>query len=315
MTLPVTRLGYLSIGVADLAEATEFYRQIVRLDVTAQVGRTVFLTGGLEHHWLRLEEGNGAGVKRVGYEVDGEAGLLEIRARLKAAGIDYEEGGDLEVDAVQHWVRFCDPGGMDVELFTGMYERGVAPDSPGITMEKFLHAAWATGNYDATTRFYQDVLGFRVSDWIGDRAGFFRSADRFHHSLVLLRAERPVFNHFCIQVASLDDVMRARNNAIRAGVTLRDDLLRHAPSGSIGFYLKDEARKFAVEFCVGHPQLDDAHQARILPMMPETRDVWLAPLPERVPASLTSAVEGPAATSDPAWVPGAEVVHIGAGAR
>jgi catechol 2,3-dioxygenase-like lactoylglutathione lyase family enzyme len=204
---------------------------------------------------------------------------------------------------------------MNIELFTGMYQRGVAPDNPGITMEKFLHAAWATGNYDVTTRFYQDVLGFRASDWIGDRAGFFRSADRFHHSLVLLRAERPVFNHFCIQVSSLDDVMRARNSAIRAGVALRDDLLRHAPSGSIGFYMKDEARKFAVEFCVGHPQVDDSHQARILPMVPETRDVWLAPLPKRMPAELTRSGVESAETAAPVWVPGSDVPSIAAAAR
>ena len=75
--------------------------------------------------------------------------------------------------------------------------------------------------------------------------------------------------------------MRFRNNALRHGVALRDDLLRHAPSGSIGVYMKDEARGFAVEFCTGHPQVDDAtHRTRVLPMAPETVDIWLSPLPE-----------------------------------
>jgi hypothetical protein len=97
------------------------------------------------------------------------------------------------------------------------------------------------------------VLGFKASDWVGDRAGFFRAANRYHHSLVLIRSERAAFNHFCIRVESLDDVMGARHNAVKAGVKLGDDLLRHAPSGSIGFYMKDEARGYAVEFCVGHP--------------------------------------------------------------
>jgi hypothetical protein len=36
-----------------------------------------------------------------------------------------------------------------------------------------------------------------------------------------------------------------------------------------------------VEFCIGHPKIDDeAHKPRILPMSPETADVWRAPLPE-----------------------------------
>jgi hypothetical protein len=45
--------------------------------------------------------------------------------------------------------------------------------------------------------------------------------------------------------------------------------------------MKDEARGFAVEFCVDHPQIDDeTHQARILPAAPESRDVWQSLLPE-----------------------------------
>jgi hypothetical protein len=103
---------------------------------------------------------------------------------------------------------------------------------------------------------------------------------RFHHSLVLLRSQHSAFDHFCVQVESIDHVMRFRNNALRHGVKLRNDLLRHAPSGSIGVYIRDEARGFAVESCTGQPQVDDAtHRARILPMAPTSADVWLSPLP------------------------------------
>jgi hypothetical protein len=196
---------------------------------------------------------------------------------------------------------------MNVELYTGMHERGVAPMGSGVTMEKFLHAAWATAEFDQTTEFYQNVLGFKASDWVESRAGFFRSADRYHHSLVLIRAQRPVFNHFCIQVGSLDDVMRARHNALKGGVKLRDDLLRHAPSGSVGFYLKDERRGYAVEFCVGHPQLDEAtHRPRVLPSVPETMNVWAAPLPD-----LGYGTKVPEESGGARWEPGAEPVPCG----
>src|SRR5271156_335375 len=235
----VSRLGYISLGVQDLVEATEFYSRIVRLDLTEQVGQTAFMTGGVEHHWIRLEEGNARGVTRIGYEVAGEAALVEVSSRLRLQNIDFTEGGDPKRDRVQRWLRFTDPGGTDIELFTGMHERGGAPVNNGVTLEKFLHAGWGVTNWEQTTAFYQDVLGFKASDWIGNRAGFFRAADRYHHSLVLLGSEKQTLNHFCIQVESLDDMMRARTNALRWGVTLRDDLLRHAPSGSIGVYLKD----------------------------------------------------------------------------
>jgi 2,3-dihydroxy-p-cumate/2,3-dihydroxybenzoate 3,4-dioxygenase len=102
---------------------------------------------------------------------------------------------------------------------------------------------------------------------------------------VLIRSQKPSFNHFCIQVESIDDVMRFRHNAVKNGVALRDDLLRHAPSGSIGVYLKDEARGFAIEYCVGHPQVDDTHTPRILPLAPETVDIWRSALPEPAPVA------------------------------
>jgi catechol 2,3-dioxygenase-like lactoylglutathione lyase family enzyme len=297
----VNRFGYLSVGVSNLDEGCEFYSRFVRLEQTERVGDTAFMTGGPEHHWVRLEEGSGQGLKRIGYEVTDDSSFALARARLRDWGIDYTEGGDPKKDRVARWLRFVDPGGFEIELFSGMWERGVAPVNSGVTLEKFLHAGWEVTDWDTTTRFYQEVLGFKASDWIGDMAGFFRAGDRYHHSLVLIRAEQPSFNHFCIQVSSIDDVMRFRHNAARHGVEIRDDILRHAPSGSIGVYVKDVARGFAIEYCVGHPQVDDAtHRPRTLPLAPETVDVWRAPLPEiRLPGarSAPSAAPSSAASS------------------
>jgi 2,3-dihydroxy-p-cumate/2,3-dihydroxybenzoate 3,4-dioxygenase len=295
----VSKFGFLSVGVSNVKEAVEFYSRFVRLELTEQVGDTAFMSGGTDHHWVRLEEGNGQGVKRIGYEVTDEASLVEARTSLKEWGIEFEEGGDPDKDRVQRWLRFTDPGGTDIELYTGMYERGVPPVNNGISLDKFLHGGWETKNFGDTARFYQDVLGFKASDWIADRAGFFRAGDGYHHSLVLLNSQRSAFNHFCVQVDSLDDVMRFRNNALRHGVKLRDDLLRHAPSGSVGVYMHDEARGFAVEFCIGHPVVDDTHKARVLPLQPETADVWLSPLPEPITSRPTPAAMpgGPAGES------------------
>ncbi|BBX65190.1 hypothetical protein MSAS_43640 [Mycobacterium saskatchewanense] len=307
----IHKFGYLVIGVNNLAEATAFYSRFARLDLTEVVGRTAFMTGGRDHHWIRLEEGTRQGVKRIGYEVTGEESYPAIRDGLTNWGIEFTEGGDPRSDRVSHWLRFTDPGGTDIEVYSGMHERGVAPVNTGVTMEKFLHAGWATAEFDHAARFHQEVLAFKPSDWIADNVVFMRAGDRYHHSLVLIRAPRSAFNHFCIQVESIDDVMRFRNNALRHGVKLRDDLLRHAPSGSIGVYMKDEERGFAVEFCTGHPQVDDAtHRTRVLPMSAETTDIWLSPLPEIAiePSTRVLTVADPAATAAVSPTPGAPLL-------
>lgn len=278
----VRQLGYLTIGVSDLDEGIEFYSRIARLTVTERRGATAFMTGGMGHHWIRLEESSTQGVKRVAFEAMSEESLQAVRAELQADGVPFLEGGDMAIDRVDRWLRFTDPGGIEVELFLRMMQRPVAPASPGVVLEKFLHAAWEAPNYEASYAFYTRVLGFRPSDFVGDTASFLRCADRYHHSLVLVRGSQPLpkFNHFCIQVEALDDVMRFRHNAIRHGASLRDDLLRHAPSGSIGVYVHDVARGLAVEYCYAHPRLDADHIPRILPQAPETTNVWSRELPD-----------------------------------
>jgi catechol 2,3-dioxygenase-like lactoylglutathione lyase family enzyme len=225
-------------------------------------------------------------MKRIGYELIDESSFVAVRSGLTRWGIDFSEGGEPNGDGVEHWLRFTDPGGFEIELYVGMAWRDATPpaDDGEVTLEKLVHGGWEVTDWDTNVGFYQEVLGFKASDWIGDAVGFFRAGDRYHHSLVLIRAQRPAFNHFCVQVSSLDDVMRFRNNALTHNVKIKDDLLRHAPSGSVGVYVMDEARGFAVEYCVGHPRVDDEdHVARQLPMSPETIDVWKAALPERSP--------------------------------
>lgn len=279
----IRQLGYYTIGVADLDEAVEFYARFVRLDLTERIDRTAFMTGGKAHHWLRLVESPQRGIQRIGYEVESEETLAEIRGQLGQWGITYEEGGDFRSDRVQRYLRFTDPGGFEIDLFTGMAERPVLPVNSGVAIEKFLHGGAYVKNWDDTVRFYREVLGFKPSDWMGNTVAFLRCGDLYHHSAVMIRSpqNQPTFDHFCLQVESIDDVMRFRHNAVKHGVELRDDILRHGPSGSISVYIKDEARGFAVEYCTGHPRVDDeTHEARVLPMVAESVDIWRAPLPE-----------------------------------
>lgn len=275
----VDTLGYIDLTTPDLAAAIEFYTRVVRLEVTERRDGLAFLSGGSEHHWLRIREGGPAGVNRIGYKVPDDATLDEITAVLDERQIAYKETGDILIDRVEQAITLTDPGGMELELFVEMAQLPVPPLPNGVNLSSFLHAVWSTGDLRASYDFYTEVLGFRPSDWAERFGVFMRCGDRYHHSLALLQGQGPArFDHFCIQVDSLDDVMRARNNATALGVELRSDLLRHAPSGSIGIYVSDPLHGHAVEFCTDHPQVPDEHVARTLPLTPWTLDIWRNPL-------------------------------------
>lgn len=279
--LQPSNLGYVAFDVADLDSAARFYQDFVHLEVINQRGDTVFLRGNAPHHWVVLRQSRTPGFNRVAYEMRDERDLEAIEQKLKSAGVEVTRGGDLLADGVERFIRFQDPEGITVELFTNMMSVPVPPVFlHHVQLEKLVHAVFTVKDVKRSHRFYTELLGFQDSDWIERRVVFMHCGDRYHHSLAVGQtsgqAATPI-NHICIQVASLDDVMRARTLVMAHNIPIRLDLLRHAASGSIGFYFWDEANQYCVEFCVEHRQVDqDAHKARVMPAVPESANVWLA---------------------------------------
>lgn len=287
----VQEVGYVTIGTTDLDRAIEFYTQVIRLEVTERLADEAFLTGGKEHFWIRLQASDLDGVTAVGMRMADDDALSRARGRLEEHGRATTEVADPGRHRVARYVEFVDPAGQTIQLFSGMVQRHYAPSASGIALIKMLHAVWGTANFVESWAFHRDVLGFRPSDFIEQFAVFMHAADQYHHGIGLIAAPRPGFQHMCIMVDSIDDVMRARNNALRLGHKLQMDLLRHAPSTSMGVYIADPQHGVSVEFCARHRQLEQDHQPRILRATAETIDVWKEPLPSTTPPPRTATLE------------------------
>lgn len=282
--LQPSRLGYLAFDVADLESSTLFYQDLVHLEVIAERDDSVFLRGGIDHHWIVLRQSSTPGFNRVAYEMADEQSLDEMEQKLKSAGVEITHGGDIEADGVERWLRFRDPEGIQFELFINMLTLPVPPVARSyVRFEKLVHAGIGVKDIRRAHRFYHDVLGFRDSDWAERRAVLMHCADRYHHSLAVFgypTATKGTIDHVCIQVAGVDDLMRARNIVMEHEVPFSQDLARHMASGSWGYYFKDLINHYNVEFCLEHRQLAQVgDQARMLPAMLETGDVWKATRP------------------------------------
>ncbi len=272
----VKGLGYVALTVPEIDQSLDFYRRIAHLKVSERGEKMAFMTGGTNHHWLRLEETGQSSLARIGFEVKDRAALDEVVNRLDARNIPWKQADDLATDRVSEAVRFIDPDGFEIELFTDMVSLPV-PMQTFLNMNRVLHSVWLTADPVASGRFYSEVMGFKESDWIERAMVFMRGGNRYHHSIGIARDTNRLgrLDHFCILVDDLDDVMRARNVALRSGVKLRQDVVRHAASGSMSTYIMDPINNIAVEFCTNHRQIDDDdYRARILPARPATLDLW-----------------------------------------
>ena len=297
----VKGLGYVALTVPEIDRSLDFYKRVAHLKVSEQGARKAYLTGGTNHHWLRLEETGEPSLARLGFEVTGRAALDEIANRLDERGIPWKAATELSGDGVADAIRFTDPDGFEIELFTDMVSLPLPVDT-FLNMDRVLHSVWLAEDPVESGGFYRDALGFKESDWIQRSMVFLRAGNKYHHSIGIGKdaARAGKLDHFCILVDDVDDVMTARNVALKSGAELRQDVVRHAASGSTSTYIIDPINSICVEFCTNHRQIEDeGYRARILPASPTTFNLW-----EREPEYLVRKPEpGHPAGDDDDWNP------------
>ncbi|MFF7645321.1 VOC family protein [Streptomyces canus] len=110
---------------------------------------------------------------------------------------------------------------------------------------KLGHAVLGTTDFEATTGFFRDGLGFKVSDLMGDVGAFLRCSTD-HHNVLVLAAPVAFLHHTSWQVDDVDEVGRG------AAAMLEDHperhvwgLGRHHAGSNFFWYLKDPAGNFS----------------------------------------------------------------------
>lgn len=110
------------------------------------------------------------------------------------------------------------------------------------------HAVAGTTNLAATMTFFTEGLGFKVSDYIGDKGAFMRCSTD-HHNFLALASPVNYLHHTSWQVDDIDDVGRGAF-AMLEGRPERHvwGLGRHHAGSNFFWYLKDPAGNFSEYF-------------------------------------------------------------------
>ena len=118
------------------------------------------------------------------------------------------------------------------------------------------HVVMFVKDLDRGVRFYRDVLGMRISDFIRSLA-FFHCNSR-HHSVASIEAQAPKrLNHFMIQLQSLNDVGALYDKCQDEEVPIVRGLGRHTNDHMTSFYMKSPSG-FDIEWGWGAREVDDA---------------------------------------------------------
>ncbi len=272
----VTQLGYLGIGVSSLDAWEEFATGVLGLAVGERgADGSLFLRMDEYHHRLVLHPTGEDDLAYVGWEVAKEEDLEALGERLREAGVEVRWGTDEEARErrVAGLLKFRDPNGIPSEVFFGplvLFDQpfhSPRPISGFRTGELGLgHFVLAVDSLEASLRFYRDVLGMRISDWVRFEVApgipatfaFFHCNPRHHTLAFWAPPQRPQrrLRHFMLQLSSLDDVGTTYYLCQDRGLISRT-LGRHTNDHMVSFYLRSPSG-FEVEYGWGAREVDDS---------------------------------------------------------
>jgi 3,4-dihydroxy-9,10-secoandrosta-1,3,5(10)-triene-9,17-dione 4,5-dioxygenase len=264
--MKLSSLGYLRIRAEDPHNWVGFATHVLGMQAVPGDGDAVHLRMDERHHRIAIEEGSPAGGTAYGWEVADAAALDDAAAALEAAGVAVTAGtkAELEGRRVAGMIHCLDPAGHRVELFCGA-DAGDGEFTPGRDIGGFVtgglglgHVVLMVPELEPAVRFYTDVLGFRLSDYmtVPFKATFLHTNPR-HHSLALLEVGVAALHHFMVELADVDDVGRGYDLVQSEGITVARTLGRHTNDRMISFYARTPSG-FELEYGWGGRLVDDA---------------------------------------------------------
>ncbi|WBQ19105.1 VOC family protein [Sphingobium yanoikuyae] len=272
----VSEIRYVGYGVPDLAAERSFYADQWKLiDVGEQDGMVHFAAdGGEEAYVVRLRENEDRRVDVIALAAESQADVDALHDKVVTAGCRIIfPPRNLATLAGGYGFRFFSPDGLPFEISSDVERRTARTLSrwDGIP-QKISHIVLHSPDHQALVRFFVDVLGFKISDWLGDFMCFLR-CNAAHHRLAILPGP-PCLNHVAYDMLSVDDMMVGINRLRQKGTDIRWGPGRHTAGNNTFSYFTTPAG-FAVEYTSELEEVDfEGHQPQVHVPGPKVMDQW-----------------------------------------
>ena len=254
----VRDIRFVGYGVPDLEAERLFYTEKWGLrEVAARDGMFYLAAQGHDELFVvRLRQSPEKRVDVIALAADSRADVDSLFLNVQAAGCRIIfSPRTLTGFGGGYGFRFFTPDGLPFEISSDV-ERGVArPAVRGESIpERISHIVLHSPDHQAATRFFIDVLGFRLSDWLGDFMAFLR-CNQWHHRIAVLPGP-PCLNHVAYDMTNLDEMMRGVARLRRQSVEVRWGPGRHTAGNNTFSYFTTPSG-FTVEYTSELARVDE----------------------------------------------------------
>ncbi len=194
----VNKISHATYESPDLEHQLEYYTDILGLTLTGRERDAAYLASTIEHHSVVLRSGSHPRCTRIGFQLGPDADLDAFEKQTAAHGIRTERKKDPE-PTITDMVSFEDIKGTVMEVFKQPEPQHQPFSTKGIVPHKLGHIAFHVTDAQRATRFYCDVLGFKVSDWMGDFFSFLRCGPD-HHTINLVETGKNKHFHTAFEL-------------------------------------------------------------------------------------------------------------------
>jgi 2,3-dihydroxybiphenyl 1,2-dioxygenase len=264
-------LGYLGIRARDLEDWAAFGTKFLGMQLVDRSHSTLTLRMDDRRQRVVVHADGGEGTKFFGWEVADGGALDALAVRLEVAGVDVQplSRSTAEERRVKQAIRFEDPAGNVLEAFYGA-EVSSDPFQPGRAISGFRtgplgmgHVVMNVERLDRVLPFYQNVLGFRLSDYtLKPFKAYFLHVNPRHHSFAMIETGTNSTHHMMVELFMLDDVGQAYDLALGEEGRIATTLGRHSNDFMTSFYARSPSG-FFVEYGWGGRSLDPARHTPV----------------------------------------------------
>ena len=203
----VKKIAHATYETPDLERQAQYYTEVLGLTVTDKDKDTTYLASTIDHHSVVLRKGDHARCTRLGFQVGPDDDLGAFQKQTEVHGIKTTRKNDPE-PTIAEIIAFEDPKGTVMEVFKRGAFAGQRFPSKGIVPHKLGHVAFFVKDVKKLTDFYCDVLGFRVSDWMGDFFSFLRCGPD-HHTINLMQTKENRHFHTAFELRDWGHMLTA----------------------------------------------------------------------------------------------------------
>ena len=275
---PITGLRSVGLAVPNYEESLDFYTSVWGLEVVADDSDISFLgpVADPEHYVVRLRKSVDKRLDVVAFATEDAATVDRTAEHLIASGVKIDrEPQALDTPGGGYGLRFFDVDGRLIEISSDVEPKAYRELEERESIPKALsHVVFNTFDIDATREFYENILGFQLSDWNANFMCFLRCSPQ-HHTVALAKGPHTSLNHVSFETRGVDEFMRATGRLIRTGRKQLWGPGRHGAGDNTFAYFLDATGNI-VEYTTELETVenDDTWEVRTFQGIGEDADQW-----------------------------------------